>query len=125
MPGGDSAGRLAALEAPPVVDRRVDRRFRVAIAMAAAIGFAAGDAMRPAESQLSAKAAVNAIDGYRATIGFLLGKTGIVGCRFQPSCSAYGREAIRRYGSPRGFLLTAGRIVRCHPFAKGGADPVP
>jgi hypothetical protein len=124
MPGGDSAGRLA-LDAPPVVYRAVDRRFRVAIAMAAALGFAAGDAMRPAGSQVSAKAAVMAIDAYRVTIGFLLVKTGIVRCRFEPSCSAYGREAIRRYGSPRGFLLTAGRIARCHPFAKGGADPVP
>jgi hypothetical protein len=124
MQGGDSAGRLA-LDAPPVISRAVDRRFRVAIAMAAALGFAAGDAMRPAESQMSAKAAVMAIDAYRVTIGFLLAKTGIVRCRFEPSCSAYGREAIRRYGSPHGFLLTAGRIARCHPFAKGGADPVP
>jgi putative membrane protein insertion efficiency factor len=93
--------------------------------MAAALGFAAGDSIRPAESQLSTKAGVLAIDAYRVTIGFLLAKTGIVRCRFEPSCSAFGREAIRRYGSPRGFLLTAGRIARCHPFAKGGADPVP
>ena len=86
---------------------------------------AAGDAMRPPENQVSARAGVVAIDAYRATLGLLFAKTGIVRCRFEPSCSAFGREAIRRYGSPRGFLLTAGRIARCHPFAKGGADPVP
>jgi len=120
MPGGDSAGTLAA-----DVDRPVDRRFRVAVAVAAALGFAAGDAMRPPENQVSARAGVVAIDAYRATLGLLFAKTGIVRCRFEPSCSAFGREAIRRYGSPRGFLLTAGRIARCHPFAKGGADPVP
>jgi putative membrane protein insertion efficiency factor len=111
MPDGDSAGNGA--------------RFRVAVAVAALAGFAAGDAMRPVENQISARAGIVAIDGYRATIGFLLAKTGIVRCRFEPSCSAYGREAIRRYGSPRGFLLTAGRIARCNPFVKGGADPVP
>ncbi|HMF10351.1 MAG TPA: membrane protein insertion efficiency factor YidD, partial [Thermoanaerobaculia bacterium] len=48
-----------------------------------------------------------------------------VACRFQPTCSAYGREAIARYGIPRGAWLAAARVLRCHPFAKGGADPVP
>ena len=105
--------------------RPIDRRFRFAIAFAALIGLATGDALRPAEDQFSARAGVAAIDAYRATLGALLGKTGIVRCRFEPSCSAYGREAVRRYGSPRGFLLTARRLARCHPFAKGGADPVP
>jgi putative membrane protein insertion efficiency factor len=103
----------------------VDRRYRFAAVFAALVGLAAGDALRPVEDQVSARAGVMAIDAYRATFGALLGKTGIVHCRFEPSCSTYGREAIRRYGSPGGFVLAARRIVRCHPFAKGGSDPVP
>ncbi|MDQ5857385.1 MAG: membrane protein insertion efficiency factor YidD [Acidobacteriota bacterium] len=65
------------------------------------------------------------MDAYRATAGAALARTGIVHCRFEPSCSAYGREAIARYGSPRGYLLTGARLLRCHPFSRGGPDPVP
>jgi putative membrane protein insertion efficiency factor len=102
-----------------------DGLFRAAIVLAALAGFAAGDSLRPPPDQVSARSGVAAIDAYRATFGSLIDKTGVVRCRFEPTCSAYGREAISRYGSPRGFLLTARRILRCHPFAKGGRDPVP
>ena len=101
------------------------RGFVAAAVFCALVGFAAGDALRPAGSQVSARAGVAAIDTYRATLGAALGRTGIVICRFEPSCSAYGREAIARYGSPRGYVLTAQRLLRCHPFTEGGADPVP
>lgn len=46
-------------------------------------------------------------------------------CRFQPTCSAYGIEALQKHGSIKGSYLTAKRICRCHPLCKGGFDPVP
>lgn len=46
-------------------------------------------------------------------------------CRFHPTCSAYGEEAVRRYGAARGGWLTLRRLLRCQPFCKGGYDPVP
>ena len=45
-------------------------------------------------------------------------------CRYAPSCSQYGYEAIAKYGVLKGGWLTAKRIARCHPFAKGGVDMV-
>ncbi|MEB1806752.1 MAG: membrane protein insertion efficiency factor YidD [Bacillaceae bacterium] len=46
-------------------------------------------------------------------------------CRFHPSCSHYGFEAIKRFGAIKGSWLTLKRILKCHPFHPGGLDPVP
>jgi putative membrane protein insertion efficiency factor len=46
-------------------------------------------------------------------------------CRFHPTCSAYGLEAIEKYGAARGGWLLVKRLARCQPFSKGGFDPVP
>jgi uncharacterized protein len=46
-------------------------------------------------------------------------------CRFTPSCSHYGYDAINKYGAFKGGWMAAKRIARCHPFSPGGYDPVP
>ncbi len=46
-------------------------------------------------------------------------------CKFQPTCSQYGIEAIEKHGAWKGLFLTIWRILRCNPFSKGGYDPVP
>lgn len=46
-------------------------------------------------------------------------------CRFDPSCSEYAVEALKRHGAVRGLWLALRRVSRCHPWHEGGFDPVP
>ena len=46
-------------------------------------------------------------------------------CRYSPTCSAYALEALEKHGALKGGLLALKRILSCHPFHKGGYDPVP
>ena len=46
-------------------------------------------------------------------------------CRYQPTCSAYARQALERFGPVRGSWMALARIARCHPWSGHGFDPVP
>lgn len=61
------------------------------------------------------------IRAYRRVLSPLLPRA----CRFHPSCSVYALEALEVHGPFKGLLLTAWRLARCQPFARGGLDPVP
>ncbi len=71
--------------------------------------------------KLPSRAVVAAVKGYRACISPLMlpGK-----CRFIPSCSAYFMQAVEKYGAVRGSFMGIRRLLRCHPFHKGGYDPL-
>lgn len=58
---------------------------------------------------------------YQRTVSEVLPST----CRFYPSCSEYGYQAIARYGVLKGGWLAIRRVLRCHPLNPGGYDPVP
>ncbi|MDQ3767101.1 MAG: membrane protein insertion efficiency factor YidD [Actinomycetota bacterium] len=61
------------------------------------------------------------LSGYRRFVSPMFGRH----CRYEPTCSAYALEAIRRYGALEGGTMTVTRLLRCHPWAPGGFDPVP
>jgi len=59
---------------------------------------------------------------YQLTISKAIG---VNTCRFYPTCSHYGYQAIYKYGALKGGLMAAWRVLRCNPFNPGGYDPVP
>ena len=67
------------------------------------------------------KIIIKSIRGYQKYISPLSGPH----CRYVPTCSAYAIEAVEKYGTVKGGFLAAKRILRGHPFAAGGYDPVP
>src|SRR6266567_897069 len=58
--------------------------------------------------------------GYKRMISPLF----LPACRYVPTCSEYAMEAVDRYGVLRGMMMATWRVLRCHPFSKGGYDPV-
>jgi len=64
---------------------------------------------------------ISLVRAYRWLISPLIGPT----CRFYPTCSAYGLEALEKHGAARGTWLIIRRLARCHPWNPGGFDPVP
>lgn len=70
---------------------------------------------------IAAKGLIFLIRCYQVALSPMLGGQ----CRYFPTCSAYGIEAIQRHGALRGSWMAARRIGRCHPFRPGGYDPVP
>jgi putative membrane protein insertion efficiency factor len=61
------------------------------------------------------------LSGYKRALSPLF----LPSCRYVPTCSEYAAEAIEKYGAVRGSVMAMGRLLRCHPFVRGGFDPVP
>jgi putative membrane protein insertion efficiency factor len=72
-------------------------------------------------SRLPARIAAVPLLVYRYGVSPVIGPR----CRFHPSCSEYGLQALRRFGLARGAWLIGARLVRCHPWHPGGVDPLP
>jgi uncharacterized protein len=64
---------------------------------------------------------ITVVRGYRLLLSPWLGSA----CRFEPTCSRYALQALETHGAAAGSYLTAGRLLRCHPWCQGGMDPVP
>ena len=73
------------------------------------------------DPSLGAKCLLSLIRFYRIAISPLIPSR----CRYYPTCSEYGIEAIQSHGAWRGSYLTVRRLLRCHPWGRHGYDPVP
>jgi len=92
------------------------------IAAAVLVAWAAHDLLVPPRYAVDAHAAIAAIESYQAHVSPHL--HGIVQCRFTPTCSHYGHDAIAKYGLMVGGAKTVGRVARCGPWTKlGTVDP--
>jgi uncharacterized protein len=71
-------------------------------------------------NQLTKAIVLSLLRGYQWTISPMLSPA----CRYVPTCSEYAQEAVDRYGWLRGGMMALRRVLRCHPFADSGYDPV-
>src|SRR5581483_168600 len=111
-PAGPAAGRLGAGDPGTAAGFRGARTRP---------GPGPGFGARPARGAAGMKyVLMGLIRLYQLTISRMLGPV----CRYYPSCSHYGYEAIAVHGSVKGSILTAWRILRCNPWSAGGVDPV-
>ncbi len=76
---------------------------------------------QPGRTSPGARALMGSIRVYQKVLSPFMGAN----CRFYPSCSQYGYEAIQVHGAGKGGWLAVKRIGRCQPFHEGGLDPVP
>lgn len=72
-------------------------------------------------TEIPGKVTIVLLQGYKYWISPWLPPS----CRFTPTCSVYAMQAIEKYGFLRGSFLGLRRLLRCHPFSRGGYDPVP
>lgn len=77
--------------------------------------------MTGAVSRVLALPLLGLVHCYRWVVSPVLGPR----CRFEPTCSEFALEALKRHGALRGSVLAARRIARCHPWGGSGYDPVP
>lgn len=75
----------------------------------------------PGWAQAPRRVLIGLLRAYRLLLSPWLGSQ----CRFAPTCSVYGIEALQRHGALAGSCLTVARVLRCHPWCAGGCDPVP
>jgi putative membrane protein insertion efficiency factor len=62
---------------------------------------------------------------YKRWLSPILHTVSLTQCKYLPTCSEYAYAAVVKYGWPRGLWMALQRLARCHPFAKGGLDPLP
>ncbi len=107
----------------PAIEPRRRKGRRILWVLAAFLLLGLWDALRPPERQWGSRAALAAIRFYQLEISHL--RPGFRSCRFRPTCSNYGRMAIRRYGIWKGGVKTSWRLLRCGPWTEKGTVDYP
>lgn len=81
------------------------------------------DSLTQPSAQFLTQPVLNLFEGYRAHISPHLG--GVIRCRFQPTCSRYGLDSVRKYGGLRGSGRALWRVIRCNPLTRQGTIDLP